>query len=80
MQTTEVEMATTTHSLYRDQALQALDNIPQEYLPVLVKMIRAFGESFVLPSAEESFRQGLREAQSGETRPIHELWDGIDAE
>jgi len=30
--------------------------------------------------AERSFRQGLKEAMSGQTMPISELWDDIDVE
>ncbi|MEB3229939.1 MAG: hypothetical protein VKJ64_02945 [Leptolyngbyaceae bacterium] len=33
-----------------------------------------------LKSAEDSFRQGWREAMAGNTRPVSALWDGIDAE
>jgi hypothetical protein len=33
-----------------------------------------------LKPAEASFRQGLKEALAGETRPVSELWEGIDAE
>ena len=33
-----------------------------------------------LDSAEESFRQGWKEMLAGDTRPISELWDGIDVE
>jgi hypothetical protein len=73
-------MATTTQAIYRNQILEVLDSIPQEHLPALVKMIKAFGESFALPAAEASLRQGLLEARSGELRPIAELWDGLDAE
>ncbi len=74
-------MTTTAQpSLYRDRVLEELDLIPQEYLPALANLVRAFRESFALPSAAESFRQGWREAKRGDTRPISELWDGIDAE
>ena len=74
-------MATTVpQSLYRNQILEEIDRIPYEYLPALADLVRAFRESFTLPNAEESFRQGWREATNGETRPISELWDGIDAE
>ena len=31
-------------------------------------------------SAKRSFRQGLKEAMSGQTMPISELWDDIDVE
>lgn len=30
-----------------------------------------------LPSAEESFREGWRDALRGETIPISEMWEGI---
>ncbi|MGB3266867.1 MAG: hypothetical protein WBA89_23250 [Microcoleus sp.] len=33
-----------------------------------------------LKSAEECFRQGWKEAMTGQTVPLSELWDGIDAE
>ncbi|WP_293229526.1 hypothetical protein [Microcoleus sp. PH2017_05_CCC_O_A] len=33
-----------------------------------------------LKSAEECFRQGWYEAMTGQTIPLSELWDGIDAE
>ncbi len=32
-----------------------------------------------LPSPEESFRQAWLEIKTGKTRPVSELWDGIDA-
>jgi hypothetical protein len=31
-----------------------------------------------LKSAEDSFRQGWKEARNGETRPISELWDQFE--
>jgi hypothetical protein len=37
------------------------------------------GESTPLHPAVESFRQGWQEALQGETRPIAELWEDIDA-
>ena len=33
-----------------------------------------------LKSAEECFRQGWQEAMIGQTVPLSELWEGIDAE
>ncbi|WP_228042364.1 MULTISPECIES: hypothetical protein [unclassified Tychonema] len=33
-----------------------------------------------LKSAEDCFRQGWKEAMTGETVPLSELWQGIDAE
>lgn len=73
-------MATVPQSLYRNQVLEEIDRIPQEYMPALANLVRAFRASFTLPSAEESFRQGWREAKNRDTLPISELWDGVDAE
>ncbi len=67
-------------SIYHHQVLEELDKIPGEHMPFLLRMIQAFRESVALPSAEESFLRGWSEAQAGETRPIEELWEGIDAE
>jgi hypothetical protein len=36
-------------------------------------------ESITLKPAEESFRQGWQEALRGETRPVSDLWEDIDA-
>ncbi len=33
-----------------------------------------------LPSPQESFRQAWLEIKTGKTRPVSELWEGIDAE
>jgi len=37
-------------------------------------------DSEPLKSAEDCFRQGWHEAMTGQTIPLSELWDGIDAE
>ncbi len=63
-----------------EQAIQEIQQTPQEYLPSLLQIIRLFRESVTLKSAEESFRQGWQEAMTGNTIPVSQLWDGIDAE
>lgn len=67
-------------STYYKQVMEELDQFPIEYLPALLKMMRAFRESVAPQNAEESFRQAWQEAINGETLPISELWVGIDAE
>jgi len=71
---------TTTTRVYRDKVLAEIDSLPDEYLPFLLQLMRTFRVSITLRPADESFRQGWREVQKGETYPIEELWDGIDAE
>jgi hypothetical protein len=61
------------------KVVEEVEKIPVEYLPFLLKMLRAFRESITLKTAEDSFRQGWQEALRGETRPVSELWEDLDA-
>ena len=70
----------TADSPYRTQALEEINKIPSEFLPALLKLMRAFREGVTLPSAEESFRQGWDEALSDQTYPISQLWEDLDVE
>ncbi len=67
-------------SVYEKQLIREIEETPQEYLSNLLQIVRLFRESVVLKPAEDSFRQGWKEALEGETRPVSELWDEIDAE
>ena len=60
--------------------VEAVEKIPVEYLPFLLEMMRAFRKSIMLKSFQESLRQGLQEVMRGETRPVAELWNDIDAD
>jgi hypothetical protein len=55
------------------QFVQEIRAIPDEILAQPVK-----DSSSIL--AEECFREGWRDALRGNTIPLSELWDGIDAE
>ena len=68
----------TADPAFRNQVLEEIEKIPQEFLPALLKLMRAFREGVTLPTAAESFEQGWQEARSGQTRPVSELWEGID--
>jgi len=67
-------------SLYEKQLLSEIRETPSEYLPNLLQIVRLFRVSVALKPAEKSFRQGWKEAIAGETRPVSELWEGINAE
>ena len=60
--------------------VREIEQTPKEYWPNLLQLVRLFRESVTLKPAEASFRQGWREAMEGQTRPVCDLWDGIDAE
>lgn len=72
-------MATKT-SAYEEQLAREIKATPVEYLPKLLQIVRVFRESVALKPAEASFRQGWKEALAGETRPVSELWEGMDDE
>jgi len=67
-------------SVYEKQIAKEIEQMPKEYLSNLLKIVRLYRESVTLNPAEESFRQGWKEAMNDETYPIADLWAGIDAE
>ena len=67
-------------SAYAEQLVREINEMPEEYLPILLEIVRLFREGVTLKPAQASFRQGWKEALAGETMPVAELWEGIDAE
>ena len=67
------------YSVYEENIIQEVKGVPEEYLPNLLQIVRLFRESVVLKPAEASLRNGWKEALAGETKPVSELWEGIDA-
>mgnify|MGYP001575271638 CR=1 FL=1 len=68
------------HTTYVEQIGQEIRQTPDEYLPVLLEIIRLYRRSITLKMAEDSLKQGWQEAMRGETLPLADLWAGIDAE
>lgn len=66
-------------SVYEKQLVGEIKQTPEEYLPNLLQIVRLSRESVALKPAEAGFRQGWKEAMAGETRPVSELWEGVDA-
>jgi hypothetical protein len=62
---------------YTNQLIQEIKATPGEYLPTLLNIVRIFRESITLKPAESSFEQGWKEAMTGETMSIEELWNGV---
>ena len=67
-------------ALIEQQFVHEIRRIPNEYLPNLLQIVRLYRDSVALKPAEESFREAWRDALHGDTIPLSELWDGIDAE
>ena len=68
----------TYQTIYGERINQEIRKTPEEYLPLLLEMIHLFRQSIILKPAEESFRQGWKEALKGETLPVADLWTGFD--
>lgn len=64
---------------YIEKIEQEISQMPPEYLPAVFNIIHTFRESISLNPASESFKQGFKEALSGETYPIETLWDDIES-
>ena len=69
-----------TPVIEEQEILEEVRAVPQEYRPALLEIIRLFRQSVTLPPAEIGFRQGWQEMTLGETKPVYELWEDIDAE
>jgi len=67
-------------STYKKQLYKEVEAVPEEYLPLLLQMIRTYRESVFLKPAAESFQKGWQEAHAGEIVPLKHLWEGIDGE
>lgn len=66
--------------VYEEQIAREIHEIPREYWPNLLQIVRLFRESVALKPAEASLRQGWQEAITGQTHPVSELWESVDAD
>jgi len=71
-------MATTVPD-YTQELHDEIEQTPEEFRPLLLRIVHSFREGVMLPTAEESFREGWQDVVDGKTQPIETLWDGIDA-
>jgi hypothetical protein len=65
---------------YKEQLQAEIEATPGEYLPALLAIVRLYRQSVALKPAADSFRLGWQEAMSGQTLPLSELWQDLDAE
>ena len=67
-------------SIYEKQLMKEIRGMHDEYMPNLLHIVRLFRESVTLKAAADSFLQGWQETLAEQTKPVSELWDGINAE
>ena len=73
-----------TLQITKDQVFTLIDqlslNKQQEVLQYLVEKTREDIDDTPDDIAIEGIRQGLKEAMSGQTIPLSQMWEGIDVE
>ena len=69
-----------TKALTADEFAHEIEQVPQQYRPQLFQIIQIYKDSIAKKAANDSFEQSWEEAQSNQTTPVAELWEGIDAE
>jgi hypothetical protein len=62
-----------------EELISEINQTPEEYRPLLLRIVRSFREGVILPSAETSFKAGWRDAMEDNTKPVDTLRDDIDA-
>ncbi len=71
-------MATTPD--YLKQLQKEIEQTPEEYRGLLLRIVHSFREGVMLPSAEDSFCEGWQDVKHGNTQPVETLWDDIDTQ
>jgi len=66
--------------VYEEQIVREIHEVPREYWPNLLQIIRLFRESVALKPADASLRQGWQEAMMEQTYPVSGLWESVDAD
>ncbi len=75
-----IEAQSPSNTNFEKAVIKEVRATPEMHRAALLEIIRLFRQSVTLPPAEVSFRQGWQEAMLGETKPVYNLWEDIDAE
>lgn len=65
---------------YAEKIEQEIKQMPVEYLPAVFTILHTFRESVSVKNTEDSFRQGFKEALSGQVHSVETLWDDLENE
>ncbi len=64
---------------YTQQLIDEIEQIPEEFRPLLLRIVHSFREGVTMPSAKENFIEGWQDVKGGKTHSIDSLWDDVDA-
>lgn len=65
-------------SLYLAELEKEIHQVPVEFLPLLLSIVKSYRQSLQLMPAEDSFKQGWEDAKQGDVSPLADLWKDID--
>ena len=63
---------------YTKQLHREIEQTPEEYRGLLLRIVHSFREGVALPTAKKSFTDGWLDTLKGNTKNIDDLWDGIE--
>jgi len=72
-------MAITQNDI-KQQLHKEIEQTPEEYRALLLRIVHSFREGVMLPSAEDSLREGWQDVLQGNTQAVDTLWDDLDAQ
>ena len=72
-------MATTAPD-YLEQLQKEIEQIPEEYRGLLLRIVHSFREGVTLPTAEQSLCEGWHDVVQGNTHSVESLWDDLDTQ
>ena len=69
----------TVHHCKPSELMREIEQIPPQYLPQLFQIVHSYRESITKKESLVDFEQSWLQAVSGDTTPVSELWEDIDA-
>jgi len=63
---------------YTEQLHKEIEQTPEEYRALLLRIVHSFREGVMLPSAEDSLKEGWQDVLQGNTHSVDTLWDDLD--
>ena len=63
---------------YTEQLHKEIEQTPEEYRALLLRIVHSFREGVMLPSAQDSLKEGWQDVVQGNTHSVDTLWDDLD--
>ena len=63
---------------FTQQLHQEIEKTPEEFHPLLFRIVHSFREGVTLPSAQESFKEAWQDVKNDNLHSVETLWDNMD--